>query len=261
MELSKVSKVYIRLTENLFKCKKNDVNYNITKTLIEQIDAFPDIYIEEIAHRANTTPASITKFCKKLGYSTFKEMRTDLTNYSDEVMLDYLDNESSPANFISLFLTREMEIQQSIFEILDHDQCQRVAADLKSLKNRKIAIMGNSYSFSAVNFFRELLSQEGFIIFEINRDAEEAIIQEALNESGSCFIINLTGAWTMENQHVLETASAEKYLFTQAPMDEIRGDFKEVIRFDMFDFLMLSNYYSQKVLHIWIILLVMYLKK
>lgn len=81
MKVKTISQVYIRLNEHLFKCKKYDLNFLITKVLIERIDEFPNIYIEEIAYAAQTTPASITKFCKKLGYTSFKEMRCDLDNY------------------------------------------------------------------------------------------------------------------------------------------------------------------------------------
>lgn len=88
------SKVYIKLTEFLFRCIKADVNFNIAKVLIERIDDFPDIFIEEIAYSANTTPASVTKFCKKLGYPSFKEMRSDLIEYSESWLLDTVSDRS-----------------------------------------------------------------------------------------------------------------------------------------------------------------------
>lgn len=118
--LNKVSsKVFIRLSENLFRCKKHDLNFQITKTLIEHIDEFPDIYIEEIAYAAQTTPASITKFCKKLGYASFKEMRYDLDVYSDDLMMDQFGDSQTEEDTVAAILQREHETNKYIFDSFD----------------------------------------------------------------------------------------------------------------------------------------------
>lgn len=253
-----LSKVYIKLTEYLFKCQKLDVNFMITKTLIEHIDDFPDIYIEEIAYLAKTTPASITKFCKKLGYHSFKEMRTDLASYNDEVLMEHIGQGDTVADFIDLFLKKELTIEKYIFDHLDHAQCLQIANTLKSKKT--IAVLGNSYSFSGANFFRELLSQEGYIVFEVNRSAEQEMLVQLLNEVDMCFFISLTGKWLEENAEWLMETSAKKCLLTQQALAKVDG-IDDIVSFSAFDFLMLSNYYSQKVIHFWIILFARFLRR
>lgn len=264
-----MSQVYIRLNENLFKCKKYDLNFLITKVLIERIDAFPDIYIEEIAYAAKTTPASITKFCKKIGYSSFKEMRNDLENYfakeyevaqmMNEGMLSTIDREGSIQEMTASFLAKEYMIQKNIFQTFDSPQCMAIADMLKNVK--RIAILGNSYSFSGVNLFRELLSQEGYIVFEVNRNAEDQLIHQALDEADACFIINLTGSWVDKKHELLEPLPCKKFLLTFSNQMKPLRLFDEVIMFKEILPMMSSNYYSQKVIHLWIILLTMNIKK
>ncbi len=252
------SKVYIRLSENLFRCKKYDLNFQITKTLIERIQEFPDIYIEEIAYAAKTTPASITKFCKKIGYQSFKEMRTDLDVYSNELMMDQFEGNKNKEDFLENVLNKEYQINQLIFETLDADQTRRIAKSIK--EKSKIAIFGNNYSFTGVNFFRELLSQEGYLVMELNRSAERQLIESVLQECDAVFIISLTGDWVLENKELFINQSMPNYLLTQRKAEDFGNLFDEIITFDTFDFLLLSNYYSQKIIHLWTIYFVMFLK-
>lgn len=260
MGLNKVgSKVFIRLSENLFRCKKHDVNFQITKTLIEHIDEFPDIYIEEIAYGAQTTPASVTKFCKKLGYASFKEMRYDLDVYSNDLMMDQFYLASSQEAYVEAILQREYEINKHIFASFDVPQLQRIAKKVKGAK--KLAIFGNSYSFTGVNFFRELLSQEGYIVFESNRSAEDQLVESILAECDGAFIISLTGEWAEAHVPLIQRQGIPLFLFTQREPTEFAAGFDEIITFNMFDFLLRSNYYSQKVLHLWTMDLVLQLKQ
>lgn len=253
------SKVYIKLTEFLFRCIKADVNFNIAKVLIERIDDFPEIFIEEIAYSANTTPASVTKFCKKLGYASFKEMRSDLIEYSESWLLDNISEQKSSEIMLRRFLEKDRKIEDSIFKALNHQQCTEIAGDLARMK--KIAIFGSTHSSAGVNLFRELLSQEGLIVYELHRRAENEIIYQILQEVDAVFFISLTGEWIFQNESLLaEAFKAKKYLLTYQEKALFPNGFQEIISFNNFDFLLESNYYSQKIIRSWIILLAIFIK-
>ncbi|MBP1045605.1 MurR/RpiR family transcriptional regulator [Enterococcus sp. BWM-S5] len=252
------SRVYIRLTEFLFKCVKQDVNYSIAKHLIDHIDDFPDIYIEEIAYLSNTTPASVTKFCKRIGYSSFKEMRTDIGTYTEELFLDKISNEADVGAAVAQFIDQDQLIQKKIFSLLDQEQCQRIANQIKPMQ--KIAVLGNTYSFSGVNLFRELLSQQGYTVYEVNRRAASDILTDSFNGVEAVFVISLTADWVEKNQQFLRTCNKPLFILTQSESLEPNEFFEEIIGFHQYDFLLSSNYYSQKVIHSWIILLSIYLK-
>ncbi|MBL1224425.1 MurR/RpiR family transcriptional regulator [Enterococcus sp. BWR-S5] len=254
----RASRVYVRLTEFLFKCVKQDVNYTIAKHLIEHVETFPDIYIEEIAYLSNTTPASVTKFCKRIGYSSFKEMRTDIGVYTEEMFLDGINVTSGIEEAISGFIEQDQLIQKKIFSLLDQEQCLRIANRIAEME--KLAVLGNTYSFSGVNLFRELFSQQGYTIYEVNRRAARDILTSSFNEVEAVFIISLTADWVEKNLEFLQTFHKPLFLLTQSDQSQYSTLFEEIIHFDQFDFLLSSNYYSQKVIHSWIILLSILLK-
>lgn len=122
-------------------------------------------------------------------------------------------------------------------------------------------MFGNSYSFTGVNFFRELLTQEGYIVFESNRSAEDQLVESILADCDAAFIISLTGEWAEKHVALIQQQEIPLYLFTQRAPADFEAGFEEIITFGMFDFLLRSNYYSQKVLHLWTMYLTLLLKK
>lgn len=244
------SPVYIKLTEFFFKCIKTSVDYTIAKVLIKKINEFPDIYIEEVAFMANTTPASVTKFCKKIGYASFIEMRTDLTPYS--VSSPFLTDKENQCQQIIVenMLLEEVALTRKIYELIDFDQCYRIAEKLSLAA--EVAVFCNTYSFAAANTLRELLSQYGIVVFEMNRRADPLVILEMLQEVDSCFIICLTGQWLNEKLEIMEAireSDTHIFLLTSQREYQFSKVFEEIIFLDDFNFLFYSNYYSQKVIH------------
>lgn len=266
----RTSGVYIKLTEYCFRCKKPDVDYWIAKTLIEKIDDFPDIYIDEIAFIAKTTSSSVTKFCKKLGYNSFKSMRTDIETlniYGDGVKNLYgkfdsalnFKTDQSEEELITSFLDREKMTDKQIFELFDRNQLKRISDKIK--KEKELVILGSLYSSSCVNFFRELLSLEGYTVFEIDRQADNQIIQNLLSEKDMAFIISLSGEWVNENKIWLNNNYfAELNLITVNNSVDYGHIFDEIIDLSVMGELFQSNYYTQRIINLWFISLVITLK-
>lgn len=76
---------------------------------------------------------------------------------------------------------------------------------------KRVAILGNSYSFTVVNLLRELLSQMGYLVFEVNRNAEDQLIKQVLLETDVCFIINLTREWVEKKATCSKILLVKKY--------------------------------------------------
>lgn len=266
----RTSGIYIKLTEYFFRIKKPDVDYWIAKTLIEKIDDFPNIYIDEIAYLAKTTSSSVTKFCKKLGYDSFKSMRTDIETlniYGQGEKNLYGEFDSSlkfsghltEEELISSFLDKEKLTDEKIFELFDKNQIKNIVEKIKNQK--ELVILGSLYSSSSVNFFRELLSIEGYTVFEIDRQADTRIIQNLLLEKDSTFIISLSGEWVRQNESWLkEDCFKSRYLITVNNVLDYSNVFDEVINLSNMGELFQSNYYTERIINLWFISLVINLK-
>ncbi|MHB7159574.1 transcriptional regulator, RpiR family protein, partial [Klebsiella pneumoniae] len=75
------SPLYVRVSEYLFYAGKRNVFTPIEIAGIAKIEEFPYVKIEELASYCNTTPSSITKFVRELGYGSFQELKNDIAPY------------------------------------------------------------------------------------------------------------------------------------------------------------------------------------
>lgn len=222
-----VSRVYIKLSEFIFNCTKATVDYEIAKILMNRIKELPDIYIEEIAYAANTTPSSISKLAHKLGYSGFNEMKNDTLSYFENPKRTLFDNETKIESSIDIFLDHEYKIGSDIFNSIDIDQSKRVAQNIK--QETKIAIIADKFFFTEINLFRELLNSHNITIYTINRNSTPDIILDIIQNINTVFIISLTGNWIFENTSYLKDNTVDWYLMTHPNNHDFESLFKEII--------------------------------
>jgi|GEM_PF-6099976 len=81
MENDKKMQIHLRLVECMFDNRKQDVNGSIARVMISKLNRIHDITLDEIAYLAHSSPASVTKFCKKLGYASFKDLKADYQQF------------------------------------------------------------------------------------------------------------------------------------------------------------------------------------
>lgn len=242
-----------RLTEYLFSVKKANTDFSIAKTVLEKIDDFPNIYVDEIAYLAHTTPATVSKFFHKIGYTGFAQIREDSTSsrlYNS--ILQLFDGKSFSQKDLIQELTQKMNYtQEHIFSYFDQSQIERIAKELKFC--RQIPVFTGIHGFASTNYFAELFTQFGITGFPINRDVEEDILLMILKETQLIFAISLTGEWIHQLKNKLSVEDfelfASKTVLLCGTQNLPNTDFKEVVNFSHLDEIMISNYLSDTVLH------------
>lgn len=190
-----MNNAYIRLMIFLYTAEKSTVDFEIAMVLLKNYNRFPNILIEDIAKLANTTPASVTKFCHKLKYKNFKELRNDCYSYEDHRYIDnqlqiaetdyqkacehYLENEQKNLSFYMQYHDEQM-----IFEIAK-----------KMQKEKEISVIYTPYSYICVHVLRSFLEPYGIQVHGIMRDLDEDFMETRLQDTALFWVINLQGEW------------------------------------------------------------------
>ena len=83
---------------NLKRCVEEITEYSSTDSYIAQYilhnhEKIPDMTIFDIAKACNTSPSTITRFCKRVNNSSFKELKEDVIVYN-EFLQDEINNRS-----------------------------------------------------------------------------------------------------------------------------------------------------------------------
>lgn len=251
----------VKLSEYLFNINKFDTNFIIAKVMLDRISEIPDISIDKIAYLANTTPSTVTKFCKKLGYDGYASIKAEnqipklntfLTNN------DYKENCTSPLEFYSLYSDQIKIVYDLLYEQFDHQQIARIAWQLSFCK--KVTIFTGLHGFAATNLFNEMMRTFDIIVYEINRNSEISIIKSSIEQSDMIFIISLTGKWVKDNMTSLNKDFFQKYLSKIVVLsNDASLPFKEIINFSAITNFYDSNYISSNSLQAFFILLASYL--
>lgn len=227
----------ILLNEFIYKCQKKDANFDIAKTMLEKAEDIQHTKIEEISYSANVTPASVTKFCRKLGYSGYGELKSPddgydlIASHRKRVVVD------NYKEYLNQWCGKTCDWYAMAFEKLCTTELEEIARELAGYK--RISVITGVHGFTAANIFSTLMYQRNITVYEINRAAEEAVIEEAYGWSQMVFVISLTGKWFEQNRQKLDPDKT--ILISYHPCDNagVRN-----ITLDVIPDLFLSHFYS-----------------
>lgn len=261
--ISKKIKLYIKLSEQLFTSMHSDTFFSVVKTMLINIHQFPDITIEQIASESNTTPASVTKVCRKLGYEGFKELRSDVKEYPSSDFLDVLSKRSNSIEDIySSYSKNVYKENMLLFNLLDHNQLRRIAE--KVFLSNNLSIISNLYGLGVSNLFCELLISFRKTVFRINRDSEYDVLETIYSNTDFVLIISLTGKWIDYQIHLNRLPillSQKAVLITYEPSDKYSELFYEVISLHNLENFFSSTSITRNSIEELLLLIIIYLSK
>ena len=71
--------LYYRLIIYLDTADENDTNYNIAWYMVHHLEKIATIEISELDKECFVSPATISRFCRTLGYDNFAHLKQDCT--------------------------------------------------------------------------------------------------------------------------------------------------------------------------------------
>lgn len=121
---------------------KHAPEYHIAYNLLQCLREIPHLRIEAAAKRCLTSPATLSRFCTRLGYSNYTVFRKAVQQEMDAIedenriksdILDYPASALAPAVLDSTVLTL-----RAFRSVIDIEQIKKAAADLLCAKERII---------------------------------------------------------------------------------------------------------------------------
>jgi len=112
-----------------------DINYSIAKSLLEHIDKIEGFSLETVAEACNVAPSTINRFCKRIGFKNFSNLRNSVAIQVGSSLNE--DNEKllSTDTFEKL-LKENVEMIESI----KAEQMERIVTNIH--ESRRIVILG-----------------------------------------------------------------------------------------------------------------------
>lgn len=226
------SPLYVRVSEYLFYAGKRNVFTTIAKAVIDKIEEFPYVNIEELASHCNTTPSSITKFVRELGYGSFHELKTDTTPYR-------LTHQGIKG------LT-EKEVIEEIYKYIPYDACKKMAEVIND--SSSVIILSNSFLFNIANVMRESISSSDRKVYLVERSNHE-LIKSILRQVDCIFILTLTGQWINSCQYINNISEKSQLCLISGSIPAILiNKPAHIIELNNYPQMLYANYFSHKYL-------------
>ncbi len=239
------------LLEYLFTSTKYDVNYTIAKTLLEHLNELPEMSIDEAAFLAKTTPSSITKFCKKLGYVGFIEFKNN--DLSQSTILADFEQKQLQNDYLKDSFDLINDLYQNAFLYFSSEDLKVICEKLIHCK--KVAIITTVYGYTSSVYFSNLMDKYGMKIYIINRDSDDYSIQELYRKMDLIFIVSLTGKW-IQKQFVNLNLDGNKTILLSYNYSD--PQFYKTICFDKINFFFQSILTSSTSLQVFFVALASY---
>lgn len=154
-----------------------DNDRKITKYLLANKAAVRDKTIIDLAEEIQVSPASITRFCKKIGFDTFQQMKFSLIGSSPE-------NKKNNQTFETVYNYYQMIIK-STQQFFSEEQTSRIVNLI--LNSTKILFCGIGNSGLVAHEFNSRIYRMG-ITSESVTDAHDLLMKSSLLQENNLFV-------------------------------------------------------------------------
>lgn len=129
----------------------NDIYYHVARTILENAEKISDMGIEELAYLCYTSPATISRFCRKLSFDSFSAFKKTLKNFQfyTQYEVNFTPEEVRKIEQNKYYLAEKtfplsIEALVKTYKVLDTQTIDKVTRTLA--KAEHIAIFGSIFS-------------------------------------------------------------------------------------------------------------------
>ena len=201
--------LFYRLIIFLDTAQENDTNYNIAWFMANNFYRIADMRISELASECFVSPATISRFCRALGYENFAHLKQECyTFHSDDKKFNNLINipletmKSNPEIATQEYVNQVIAYISDLPRILDWKE---IDATLKLIHDcDSVAFFGTQFSQSAaLHFQTDLLMLEKFTMAYMDSSRQLDCAKE-LTKDSVAIIMTVNGYFTGSGFRILQ---------------------------------------------------------
>ena len=194
-----------------------DHDREFARFILNDPDTVLNGYIREVAAKMYTTPASVTRFCKRLGYPGFRQFKIALATQK----ADFESNEPVDVNYpvgtnqnireaVRALYVLEEESLKTAYENLPLREIS-LAVDLIYHADY-ISLWGVGDSLNAMRNFQWQLRQSGYIVLSDGELGFRGVPQRNHNQNEVAVITSIFGESTLSEELIRKVRSSVPHL-------------------------------------------------
>lgn len=201
--------LFYRLIIFLDTAPENDTNYQIAWFMANNFYRIANMRISELASECFVSPATISRFCRTLGYENFAHLKQECyTFHSDDKKFNNLINipletmKDNPKQATQEYVNQVIEYISDLPSSLDWDIADEILKQIHDSKS--VAFFGTQFSQSAAMHFQtDLLMLEKFTMAYMDSSRQLDCAKELTKES-IAIIMTVNGYFTDSGFKILQ---------------------------------------------------------
>ncbi|WP_195618977.1 MurR/RpiR family transcriptional regulator [Clostridium paraputrificum] len=216
---------------------------NIARCLLKNIENIKkNISLQEISEICYTSPASISRFSHRLGYSNFNEFKLDCLGLKEELDEMIIDNKAFQNMDLPLYAKKIINCFQQVCDEtldLDLDQLCNMIHEAK-----RVIVFATHIPGDLANILQRALLVTGKYVEFYPRKEHQIEIVKQVSEDDLCIFISLGGMLLMEKSITIPAiiSSARNVLITQNSQIKFSHQFTKTIVLGNYDEESLGKY-------------------
>ncbi len=199
--------IIYNLLTYLNSSREEDMYYTIALNMVEHLDKVPEMSINELADLCYTSTATISRFCRKMGFSSFPQFKQDLaygiSQTYHEISIDPVEEEyirKNPAHVIDKvydLITESLILGKKSLNIHNIDLFCRLIHDAK-----KVHFFGYQFNKVVASDIQLKFIKLGKFIYAFADRGEDSQKIELLSEDSLAIVLSVSGR--IEHRHLME---------------------------------------------------------
>ena len=237
--------LFYRLVLFVNTSSKDDLNYTIADFILKNISAIADMNIVVFADTCHVSPASISRFCRKLGYDDYIHLKMECAKYTSSKTMDYYNSLMTKDSYQAgkEYLSNASHRLEEQIDLLDWEAIEDLVEDI--YQAREVSFYGSHFSHSIAELLQaSLLSCNKYSIAKNDYD-QQIKIAESMDKDCLAITISVRGTYlkgTPRLKRAIEKSGVKSVLITANHDPKLLEDFDRVIYISSDDDLLMGRF-------------------
>lgn len=205
---------YMRFIKTCNEAISSLSDFAIVRETMGHVRDIQSVSIERIAQDANISIPSVSRLIRRIGFSSFKEFKTVLSEGSRETAMRYAvrwqgrfgRSDGSTASIMSQAHQEALTHMQATLDVMDPDSIDR-AVDLLH-KSRSVFLLGDSLELDMLYVLQTMLMNDGIAAYAFDDNSVRETQAQAMGEDDTLLFVNVSRDWIQDWQlKILETVA------------------------------------------------------
>lgn len=198
--------VTFRLLEYVNNVTKKDINYEIALLMLKHFNKIKEMNITEIAELCYVSPATISRFCRLIGFDNFSEFK-NISKVNFSLKNDYSNQllSSAEKDVKSAYEAYTNSLMKNIsytLENLDTENIDKIVKKINSTE--KVAFFGTQFLHSVGKHLQSRLMLTGKYIETYSSYNKQLECAKNLDNKSLAIIISVEGSYFFKYMEIVE---------------------------------------------------------